>query len=153
MSVNQNDTFQLERFISAQQGVYDQVLSELKAGRKQSHWIWFIFPQIKGLGYSPTSIKFAIQTLDEARAYLSHPVLGDRLIECTKLVLAIDNRSVSEIFGYPDDLKFKSSMTLFSAVSDKSVFREALAKFFDDEADENTLKILKISNQSFMANE
>lgn len=126
----------LHRFVDAQSSVYDQVLTELRAGRKQSHWIWFIFPQIQGLGSSPTAMEYAISGLDEARAYIAHPLLGPRLRECTSLVNAVDGRTPSEIFGYPDDLKFRSSMTLFArATADDQVFRDALTKYYGGEED------------------
>lgn len=130
----------LERFVEAQQRIYDQVTRELRAGRKQSHWMWFIFPQIAGLGNSATAQRYAISCLDEATAYLEHPVLGDRLRECTRLVNAVEGRSIGEIFGYPDDLKFHSSMTLFArAGEDNAAFREALAKYFGGEEDGATV--------------
>ena len=121
------DPFQLSRFVHAQDPVYADVLDELRQGRKQTHWMWFIFPQFKGLGHSATAKSFAINSLDEARAYLRHPVLGPRLIECARLVASISNRTVSSIFGYPDDLKFRSSITLFARVSDDPLFEQLLA--------------------------
>jgi uncharacterized protein (DUF1810 family) len=137
-----SDRFGLQRFVDAQAGVYEQVCSELREGRKRSHWMWFIFPQIKGLGSSPTAVRFAISSLVEARAYLEHAVLGPRLRECTGLVLAA-GRSVDEIFGYPDDLKFHSSMTLFARTGVESrVFVDALEKYFGGEPDGATLKQL-----------
>jgi len=126
-----SDPFHLDRFVSAQQSVYPRVLVELAAGRKQTHWMWFIFPQRSGLGSSPTSVHFAISSLDEARAYLAHPVLGPRLVECTGLVLACEGRTIRQIFGSPDDLKFHSSMSLFAeAAPAGSVFHRSLEKFF-----------------------
>ena len=107
----------LTRFITAQDPVYNEVLSELKNGQKRSHWMWFIFPQIDGLGHSETAKRYAIKSGDEAREYLSHPVLGKRLLECAETVQALQDRSASQIFGYPDDLKFRSSMTLFASVA------------------------------------
>jgi len=137
-----SDRFGLQRFVDAQAGVYEQVCRELREGRKRSHWMWFIFPQIKGLGSSPTAVRFAISSLAEARAYLEHAVLGPRLRECTGLVLVAD-RSVDEIFGYPDDLKFHSSMTLFARAGvENRVFVDALEKYFGGEADGATLKRL-----------
>ena len=109
---NSPDPYDLQRFVDAQQGVYSQVLSELRAGRKRSHWIWFIFPQIAGFGSSPISQHYAITSLAEARAYLAHPVLGPRLRECTQLLVELADEPIEEILGYPDDLKFRSSMTL-----------------------------------------
>jgi uncharacterized protein (DUF1810 family) len=137
------DPHNLQRFLDAQESVFDQVRAELRAGRKQSHWIWFIFPQIKGLGYSPTSIKFAISSRKEAIAYTDHPILGPRLRECTQLVLAIERRSIAQIFGYPDDLKFRSSMTLFATTcSDNQLFLAALRKYCNAAPDPVTLKHL-----------
>ena len=134
------DPFNLERFVKAQAEVFQQVTSELKAGRKMSHWMWFVFPQIRGLGQSSTSIKYAIAGLDEARAYLAHPVLGPRLRECTRLVLLLENRSAVEIFGRPDDMKFRSCMTLFAQVSrDEDIFARALERYFRGVPDRMTL--------------
>ncbi len=109
-----SDPHDLQRFVDAQNPVFDQVLSELQAGHKRSHWMWFIFPQIRGLGASPMANRYAISSIAEARAYLGHPILGPRLRECTRLVTEIEGRTIAEIFGYPDDLKFRSSMTLFA---------------------------------------
>jgi len=143
-SIGRDDTFGLSRFTSAQDGVYDRVLEELKSGRKKSHWMWYIFPQIDGLGYSATSKHYAIKCMEEAQAYLNHPVLGPRLLECADAVLAIGGRSASDIFGYPDDLKLKSSMTLFASVAGpESVFVRVLDKYFRGERDVRTLQILK----------
>src|ERR1035441_4050193 len=129
------DTFDLNRFVSAQAGVYPQVLAELRAESKRSHWIWFIFPQVKGLGHSPQSEYYGIGSLEEARAYLRHPVLGPRLEECTLLVLAVEKRPIEQILGFPDDLKFRSSMTLFSrAAPSAPIFIQAMDKYFDPES-------------------
>jgi len=137
------DSYDLQRFVTAQNPVYDQVCAELRNGRKQSHWIWFIFPQIRGLGHSQTAAAFGIASREEAEAYLQHPVLGDRLRECTRLVNLVEGRSISQIFGYPDDLKFRSSMTLFASVTDDNqVFKEALEKHFGGEPDRLTLERL-----------
>ena len=126
-----SDPYDLQRFVDAQNPVFDQVLAELRAGRKRSHWIWFIFPQIRGLGASPMANRYAISSIEEARAYLDHPILGPRLRECTRLVTEIEGRTIAEIFGYPDDLKFRSSMTLFAhATPDNEVFTDAIAKYF-----------------------
>jgi uncharacterized protein (DUF1810 family) len=134
------DPYNLNRFVRAQNSIYEEVVSELRNGAKVSHWMWFIFPQIEGLGRSPISIEFAISSLDEARAYLNHPVLGPRLKECTQLVLLTEGRSVEQIFGSPDDMKFRSSMTLFARVSpDNSVFADALQKYFQGVPDQLTL--------------
>jgi len=138
-----DDPFHLQRFVDAQAPVYDQVRAELRAGRKRSHWMWFVFPQIQGLGHSHVAEKFAISSLKEAKAYLEHPVLGSRLRECTRLVNAVEGRPVDEIFGYPDHLKFRSCMTLFAlATTDNQTFTEALRKYFDGENDDLTLKLL-----------
>lgn len=144
-TIRGSDTFQLGRFINAQEQIYDTVLQELRDGQKQSHWIWYIFPQIDGLAYSATSKYYAIKSIEETQQYLDHPILGMRLVECTELVLAIEGRSISQIFGYPDDIKFKSSMTLFSYVAlSQSVFIRALDKYFNGELDSKTLELLKI---------
>ena len=133
----------LERFVEAQDDVYDDVLKELRSGQKQSHWMWFIFPQMKGLGMSATSDRFAISSLDEARAYLQHPVLGERLRECTQLVNLVEGRSIREIFGSPDHLKFRSCMTLFAhATLENRVFHDALQKYSGGEFDPVTLGLL-----------
>jgi uncharacterized protein (DUF1810 family) len=135
-----NDPYKLDRFVKAQETIYADVCEELHQGRKRSHWMWFVFPQIKGLGYSSTSKIFAISSLDEAKAYLSHPVLGPRLIECTELVNKTSGRTAHEIFGSPDDMKFHSSMTLFSqAEPENPVFKNALVKFFGGQEDQMTL--------------
>jgi uncharacterized protein (DUF1810 family) len=137
------DPFNLRRFVDAQSGVFDQVCSELRAGRKRSHWMWYIFPQITGLGSSTTAQEFAISSLAEANAYLDHSVLGPRLRACTELVNAIEGRSIEEIFGYPDHLKFHSSMTLFArAAPPEPVFPVALQKFFSGGVDQFTLERL-----------
>src|SRR5262245_1085652 len=126
-----NDPFHLQRFVDAQSGVIDRVYAELRAGKKHSHWMWFIFPQIRGLGSSRMAQEFAISSLAEANAYVAHPVLGLRLKTCTELAKAIEGRSIEEILGYPDHLKFHSSMTLFAcAAPDELVFQAALHKFF-----------------------
>jgi uncharacterized protein (DUF1810 family) len=138
-----NDPFDLERFASAQDSVYDSVRAELRNGRKSSHWMWFIFPQLLGLGSSAMAEKFGIASRAEAQAYLDHPVLGPRLRECTALINQIEGRSVEQIFGYPDDLKFRSSMTLFASVaSGDRVFSDALEKYFAGELDSQTLRML-----------
>jgi uncharacterized protein (DUF1810 family) len=135
-----SEPFQLERFVAAQDPVIDRVCSELRAGRKRSHWMWFVFPQIGGLGSSPMARRYAIASLAEAKAYLDHPVLGPRLREYTRLVIAIEDRSIGAIFGHPDDVKFRSSMTLFArAVPDDPIFAEAIAKYFPEGFDQATL--------------
>jgi uncharacterized protein (DUF1810 family) len=137
------DPHNLQRFIDAQHPIYGQVRDELQAGQKESHWMWFIFPQISGLGVSPTAQKFSISSIDEAKAYLDHSLLGFRLRECTHLVNAINGRSIEAIFGYPDNLKFHSSMTLFAHVQPgERLFTSALAKYFNGEVDRKTLEHL-----------
>ena len=141
------DTHNLHRFLDAQESVYDTVLAELRAGRKTSHWIWFIFPQIAGLGHSEMAQQFAITSLDEAKAYLQHLVLGPRLQECTQLVLNVEGRRADEIFPYPDNLKFRSCMTLFmSAATDNTLFKNALLKYFDGQPDQLTMNVLARHN-------
>jgi uncharacterized protein (DUF1810 family) len=134
-----SDPFDLERFLLAQDRIYPRVLSELQAGEKMSHWMWFIFPQIRGLGRSPVSIEYAISSRNEARAYLQHPILGPRLKECTDLVLRVEGRSAFEIFDEPDDMKFRSCMTLFAQVSTDDIFQRALDKYCDGVPDQLTL--------------
>ena len=135
-----DDPYNLQRFIDAQDPVYEQVRRELEAAHKTSHWMWFIFPQIAGLGYSLMAQRYAIGSRAEAAAYADHPVLGPRLRECTGLVNAIEGRTVNEIFGSPDDLKFRSSVTLFAiCASDPQVFQHALDKYFAGEADPLTV--------------
>lgn len=136
------DPFDLERFVRAQNPVFRAVRDELAQGRKQTHWMWFVFPQVTGLGLSAMSQRYAIGSRGEAKAYLAHPVLGPRLIDCTRLVLAVEGRTIHAILGAPDDAKFRSSMTLFGAVSDQPVFTEALARYFAGERDGATLAIL-----------
>ncbi len=137
------DIYNLHRFLTAQEPVYDEVLAELHAGRKSTHWIWFIFPQVTGLGHSAMAQQFAIASLDEAKAYLQHPVLGQRLRECTQLVLDVNGRRVDEIFPYPDNLKFRSCMTLFlTAATDNAIFKDALFKYFDGKPDQQTMNVL-----------
>jgi uncharacterized protein (DUF1810 family) len=134
------DLYNLRRFADAQDPVFERVQAELRNGQKQSHWMWFIFPQIAGLGSSPMAIRFAISSRAEAGAYLAHPVLGPRLRECTRLVTNVRGHTIEEILGYPDDLKFQSSMTLFASVAaDAKDFTDALEKFYDGEFDRATL--------------
>jgi len=133
----------LQRFVEAQQPVYDSVCTELKAGRKTSHWMWFIFPQLKELGRSNMARYYGIESLQEAREYGLHPVLGERLRECTELVLAVPGKTAHEIFGTPDELKFRSCMTLFAqACVDEPVFVRALVRFFNAKPDSATLDLL-----------
>lgn len=146
--INQDDPFNLTRFLTAQESIYQQVLAELKNGKKRSHWMWFIFPQIQGLGKSPTSIFYAIKTKEEAQAYLNHTILGQRLLECTNIVLSIKGRYASEIFGFPDDMKLKYSMTLFSSIYDDNYpFKQVLDKFFQGKKDDKTDYILAKINK------
>ena len=137
------DRFNLARFVDAQEGVYSTALAELKSGHKRSHWMWFIFPQVDGLGSSSMSKRFAIRSLDEAREYLNHPVLGPRLRECCHALLAAPSTSPTAIMGHPDDLKLRSSMTLFALVADgHPEFESVLMKLFGGNKDAETLKIL-----------
>jgi uncharacterized protein (DUF1810 family) len=134
------DAFNLERFVDAQAPVYDEVRRELKVGRKQSHWMWFIFPQIAGLGQSPMSIRFAIASLDEAKAYLAHAVLGPRLRECARLTLDVEGKTARDIFGSTDEMKFRSSMTLFArAAPDGDSFQRCIDKYFAGSPDPATI--------------
>ena len=137
------DPFNLDRFLYAQHGVYEDVLAEIRSGRKRSHWMWFIFPQLDGLAFSTTSKFYAIKSLQEAQAYLAHPELGPRLLECTDAVLSQIGKSASQVFGHPDDLKLKSCMTLFACASEQgSVFEKVLAVFYLGQRDEKTLQLL-----------
>lgn len=139
-----NDPFDLNRFLAAQEGDYDRALAEIKSGRKRTHWMWYVFPQIDRLGFSPTAKHYAIKSRGEAEAYLNHPVLGPRLRECAEAVLAVEGRSAADIFGSPDDLKLRSCATLFAAVSGPdSVFDRVLAKFYGGRRDDKTLRLLE----------
>ena len=132
----------LDRFVEAQAGIYDQALAEIRAGRKRSHWMWYVFPQLAGLGNSPTSVRYGIANRDEAAAFLAHPILGPRLLQCAEAVLQIDGRSAFEIFGSPDDLKLRSCATLFAVVSpDASVFHRIIDKYFDGQRDPRTIEL------------
>lgn len=138
-----SDPYDLTRFVEAQEAVYDQALSELHAGRKRSHWMWYVFPQFDGLGMSPTSKLYAIKSVQEARAYVTHPILGPRLIECAQAALQVEGRSALEVFGSPDDMKLRSCATLFASVSPKgSVFHGIIDKFFDGEQDARTIALM-----------
>ena len=140
---DRGDPFDLKRFISAQEGIYDRALAELRDGLKRSHWMWYIFPQVEGLGHSPTTRRYSIKSLEEARQYLAHPVLGQRLKESAEAVLAIPGRSAADIFGHPDDWKLQSSMTLFELVSGpESVFGRILDKYYQGKRDTRTLQIV-----------
>ncbi|WP_024515334.1 DUF1810 domain-containing protein [Bradyrhizobium sp. Tv2a-2] len=134
-----SDSYDLQRFVEAQEAVYGNVVAELGQGRKRSHWMWFIFPQIAGLGFSAMAQRYAIASRAEGLAYLAHDVLGPRLFECTRLVLDITGKPIREILGAPDDMKFRSSMTLFGEVSDNAIFGEAIAKYYRDGRDQATL--------------
>lgn len=136
-------TYDLSRFIKAQQGSYQTALAEIKRGRKTSHWMWYVFPQIAGLGMSPTAQYYAVQNLEEAREYLDDPVLGPRLAEISRALLALDTGDADYVFGWPDNMKLRSSMTLFSLVSrDDTVFQDVLDKYYGGEPDEMTLSIV-----------
>jgi len=136
--------FDLQRFVDAQEPIYEQVRAELTAGAKSSHWLWFVFPQLVGLGRSAMAVRYDLASLDEASAYWHHAILGARLKECVELVLAVKGKTAFQIFGTPDDLKFRSSMTVFNrAVPDEQLFRRALAKFFDGREDARTVELLK----------
>jgi uncharacterized protein (DUF1810 family) len=139
-----DEPYDLERYVRAQEPVFAQACAELTGGRKQSHWMWFIFPQLRGLGSSPMAQRYAIGSLAEARAYLAHPLLGERLRTCTELVNRIEGRSAQAIFGYPDEMKFRSSMTLFAhaSVGNSEPFGAALAKYFAGEEDPLTREML-----------
>lgn len=140
----QGDPFDLTRFLAAQEPIYGSALAELRRGRKESHWMWFVFPQVAGLGSSPTSRRFAIRSKEEAGAYLEHPVLGLRLLECCQALLSLTGRSASEIMGNPDDLKLQSSMTLFAVVApSRAEFRDVLAKYFGGMEDPRTVALLR----------
>jgi uncharacterized protein (DUF1810 family) len=142
-TADRNDPFGLSRFTTAQEGSYDTALAELRGGQKRSHWMWFIFPQIDGLGHSPTARFYAIRSRDEARAYLRHPVLGPRLVACAEALLALEGRPASAIFGFPDDMKLRSSMTLFACVAEPpSVFDRVIDRYFAGERDDVTLRLV-----------
>jgi uncharacterized protein (DUF1810 family) len=147
-TTDSDEAFDLSRFIYAQENIYDAVLAELRSGRKRSHWMWYIFPQIDGLGHSAVSKRYAIRSLEEASQYLKHPVLGARLLECADMVLVIEGRTVSEIFGYPDDMKLKSSMTLFSSIPEADpVFDDVLEKYFHGSLDFRTIRQLELLSE------
>ena len=137
------DPHDLGRFVQAQEGDYERALSEVRAGRKRSHWMWYIFPQYEGLGFSPTSRRYSIKSIAEAKAYLAHAVLGPRLTACAEAALGVEGRSALEVFGPPDDMKLRSCATLFAHVSPPgSVFERLLSKYFDGERDERTLRLI-----------
>ncbi len=141
--MDSTDPFELQRFIDAQKNTYASAVAELQSGRKCSHWMWYIFPQLSGLGYSETSRRFAIKSINEAQAYWRHSILGTRLIECSQIVFLLPDKSAYEIFGSPDDMKLKSCMTLFEVVTDSgTVFAKILDKYFAQERDKKTLQLL-----------
>ena len=138
-----SDTYNLQRFVDAQEGVFEEVCAELSAGHKRTHWMWFIFPQLKALGHSSTARFYGISGRQEAREYLQHPILGARLKQCTQLLLGAQGRSIHEILGSPDDLKFRSCMTLFASVTrDKQLFVDALNQYYGGQLDDRTLDLL-----------
>jgi uncharacterized protein (DUF1810 family) len=146
LSGDTNDPYDLNRFVQAQQHDYAQALAEIRSGRKRSHWIWYIFPQFEGLGQSSMSRRYSIKSVAEAEAYLRHPLLGPRLIECCEGVLGVEGRSAREIFGYPDDVKLKSCATLFARVSPAgSVFDRLLDKYFQGARDDKTLRLMGVA--------
>jgi uncharacterized protein (DUF1810 family) len=143
---NLKDPHNLSRFVQAQEYSYDQALSEIRSGRKQSHWMWYIFPQLEGLGFSPTSRRYSIKSIAEAEAYLRHPILGPRLVECCEATLRVEGRSAFDIFGSPDDMKLRSCATLFALVSPAgSVFHRLLDKYFQGNRDVQTLRLLGVT--------
>lgn len=138
------DPYNLARFVQAQEEDYEQALSEIRSGRKRSHWMWYIFPQFEGLGSSSTSQRYSIKSVAEAEAYLAHAVLGPRLVECAEALLRIDGLSAGTIFGSPDDMKLRSSATLFAGVSsERSVFHQLIDKYFHGERDDMTLRLMR----------
>ena len=138
-----DDAFDLTRFVDAQEDVYELALAEIRNGHKRTHWMWYIFPQLAGLGLSQTAQRYAIKSVEEAQAYLRHPVLGARLLECAETVMRIEDRTATAIFGQPDDLKLRSCATLFASVSDpESVFERLLKKFYGGVRDPKTLQLL-----------
>jgi len=142
-SVSHSHNFNLQRFVNAQTYIYEKVVGELRAGQKKSHWMWFVFPQLRGLGSSPIALRYAISGREEAEAYLEHSTLGERLAECSRLVVEIDGASIEQIFGFPDYWKFRSCMTLFGEINSiDNIFNAALEKFYDGSRDEKTLEIL-----------
>ena len=144
---NAGDPYDLSRFVQAQEGVYEEALSEIRSGRKQSHWMWYIFPQFDGLGFSSTSKHYAIKSIAEAKAYLSHPLLGSRLLACAEAALSVQGPTALEIFGSPDNMKLRSCATLFASVSQPgSVFDQLLDKYFQSERDDKTLRLLGIAS-------
>jgi uncharacterized protein (DUF1810 family) len=149
LAADSSDPFDLARFLQAQAGVYERALAEIAAGYKRSHWMWYIFPQFDGLGYSSISQQYAIKSLDEARAYLAHPVLGPRLTACCEAALGVQGHSARDIFGSPDDLKLRSCATLFALVSAQdSVFQRLLEKYYGGQRDAKTLRLLDLADEA-----
>ena len=148
--MNSTDPFDLDRFLAAQAGVHERAVAELRGGRKRSHWMWFVFPQLTGLGHSARAQRYGITSVDEARAYLAHPVLGARLQECAAVLEGLDaSLSASSIFGYPDDLKLRSCLTLFArAAGPDSIFGRLLDKYFAGQADDRTLALLQLQGRT-----
>ena len=145
---NTDDPYESSRFVRAQQDDFERALAEIQAGKKRTHWMWYIFPQLDGLAFSATSKYYAIKSMEEARAYLEHPLLGPRLRQCAEAALRIEGRSATEIFGSPDDMKLKSCATLFACVSPPgSLFERLLAKFYGSERDDKTLRLLGLDSE------
>ena len=143
------DAYDLGRFVEAQERTYDRALAEVRAGRKRTHWMWFVFPQLDGLGFSETARRYAIKSRAEAQAYLNHPVLGPRLVECVEAALGVEGRSATEVFGSPDDLKLRSCATLFACVTPPdSVFARLLTKYYNGVPDDRTLRLLGMGPES-----
>jgi uncharacterized protein (DUF1810 family) len=143
-SISAGDSYDLARFVEAQEHDYGQALSEIRSGQKRSHWMWYIFPQLDGLGFSPASRRYSIKSVAEAEAYLRHPILGPRLLEIARAALGVESRSALEVFGSPDDMKLRSSATLFASVSPAgSVFGQLLDRYFGGEPDDKTLRLLR----------
>ena len=143
----EDDPYDLSRFVRAQEVGYEQIVAEIRSGRKRSHWMWYVFPQIDGLGFSSLSKRYSIKSLGEARAYLAHPVLGPRLLECAEAVVSLEGRSATEIFGSPDDMKLRSCATLFACVSPSgSVFARLLGKYYRGRRDGKTVQLLGIDS-------
>ncbi len=144
IALPKSELFDPNRFLEAQESIYDEAITEIRAGRKRTHWMWFIFPQLIGLGTSSTAVRYAIENLDDASAYLTHPILGPRLIECAEAVLAVHGKSATEIFGSPDDLKLRSSATLFAQVSPaNSAFHQIVDKYYGSMPDTRTLELMR----------
>ncbi len=143
------DPYALNRFVGAQEENYEQALAEIMRGRKRTHWMWYVFPQLDGLAFSSTSKFYAIKSIEEARAYLRHPVLGPRLLQCADALLGIEGRSAAEIFGFPDDMKLRSCATLFACASPAgSAFERVIEKYFHGEGDDKTLRLLHLADDS-----